>query len=298
MPQTSYPFPMYSGLLEPGHYNKIGSAIWLFLWCVSATTAEKEKEGTVWGIVLGNKPIKREDLASQFGVAERTVQRWIDTLEQQGYIRITRAPYGMIFTVRKSKKFVDRLDNNVQSPPRVDKNVQSEPQEWTEMSSLSSERADKNVHSNKDIIKDLDVDAVDDRDSEFESILKAYCEIHQKLDMQVRPLDIKLMQEMIALGVPPLIIRVMQQVHQLKMARSERVSSFAFYKNAIMDAWEAERAITEGVPIPEGVPLPPVALGSPQRKTKQQRDLEELDRMQEEAMRDGNGRGHRSDEGH
>ncbi|MFC6546041.1 helix-turn-helix domain-containing protein [Cohnella cellulosilytica] len=118
MPQTSYPFPMYSGLLEPGHYNKIGSAIWLFLWCVSATTAEKEKEGTVWGIVLGNKPIKREDLASQFGVAERTVQRWIDTLEQQGYIRITRAPYGMIFTVRKSKKFVDRLDNNVQSPPR------------------------------------------------------------------------------------------------------------------------------------------------------------------------------------
>ncbi|MFC6546508.1 hypothetical protein [Cohnella cellulosilytica] len=167
------------------------------------------------------------------------------------------------------------------------------------MSSLSSERADKNVHSNKDIIKDLDVDAVDDRDSEFESILKAYCEIHQKLDMQVRPLDIKLMQEMIALGVPPpLIIRVMQQVHQLKMARSERVSSFAFYKNAIMDAWEAERAITEGVPIPEGVPLPPVALGSPQRKTKQQRDLEELDRMQEEAMRDGNGRGHRSDEGH
>ncbi|MFC6553816.1 hypothetical protein [Cohnella cellulosilytica] len=225
MPQTSYPFPMYSGLLEPGHYNKIGSAIWLFLWCVSATTAEKEKEGTVWGIVLGNKPIKREDLASQFGVAERTVQRWIDTLEQQGYIRITRAPYGMIFTVRKSKKFVDRLDNNVQSPPeRVDKNVQSEPQEWTEMSSLSSERADKNVHSNKDIIKDLDVDAVDDRDSEFESILKAYCEIHQKLDMQVRPLDIKLMQEMIALGVPPpLIIRVMQQVHQLKMARSERI---------------------------------------------------------------------------
>ncbi|MFC6546507.1 hypothetical protein [Cohnella cellulosilytica] len=133
MPQTSYPFPMYSGLLEPGHYNKIGSAIWLFLWCVSATTAEKEKEGTVWGIVLGNKPIKREDLASQFGVAERTVQRWIDTLEQQGYIRITRAPYGMIFTVRKSKKFVDRLDNNVQSPP----------EEWTKMSSLNRKSGQK-----------------------------------------------------------------------------------------------------------------------------------------------------------
>ncbi|WP_054972418.1 hypothetical protein [Paenibacillus sp. A3] len=151
MPE-SYPFPMYSGLLEPEHYKRIGSAIWLFLWCVSSTTKDIEKDGVTWGIVLGNKPIKREELAAQFGVAERTVQRWIDTLESEEYIKITRAPYGMIFTVRNSKKFNGRLDKNVHSPPeRLDKNVQSDRTEWTEMSS----HRDKNVHSNKDIIKIL-----------------------------------------------------------------------------------------------------------------------------------------------
>lgn len=148
----SYPFPMYSGLLEPVHYKKIGSAIWLFLWCVSATTKDIEKDGITWGIVLGNKPIKRENLAAKFGVAERTVQRWIEMLETEEYIKITRAPYGMIFTVRNSKKFINSSDKNVHSPPdRVDNNVQSEPTEWTDMSSPQ----DKYVHSNKDIIKIL-----------------------------------------------------------------------------------------------------------------------------------------------
>ncbi|AZN43377.1 helix-turn-helix domain-containing protein [Paenibacillus albus] len=150
----SYPFPIYSGLLEPRHYKSIGSAVWLFLWCISSTTKELEKDGITWGIVLGNKPIKREDLAEQFGVEEKTVRRWIKQLEEQGYIRVTRAPYGMIFTVRNSKKYQNSSGKNAHSPPeRVDKNVQSEVREWTEMSSLT----DKNVHSNKDITGDITV---------------------------------------------------------------------------------------------------------------------------------------------
>jgi len=304
MPQTSYPFPMYSGLLEPGHYKNIGSAIWLFLWCVSSTTSEREKDGVVWGIVLGNKPVKTEELAASFDVSVRTIRDWLKVLREHEYIRVTRAPTGIILTVRKSKKFLRRSAEKFRSDRQDSADHLAETGgDRQKIADHSEERSAESCLSNKDIIvfKDLDVDddVAADRDSEFESILKAYCEIHQKLDMQVRPLDIKLMQEMIAMGVPsPLITRVMQQVHQLKMARSERVSSFAFYKNAILDAWDAEKAITEGVPIPEGVPLPPVALGSPQRKTKQQRDLEELDRMQEEAMRDGNGGGYQPDEGH
>ncbi|QHT60648.1 HTH domain-containing protein [Paenibacillus lycopersici] len=150
----SYPFPIYSGLLEPRHYKSIGSAVWLFLWCISSTTKELEKDGITWGIVLGNKPIKCEELAEQFDVEEKTVRRWIKQLEEQGYIRVTRAPYGMIFTVRNSKKFQNSPDKNVHSPPeRVDRNVQSDRREWTEMSSL----VDKNVHSNKDITGDITV---------------------------------------------------------------------------------------------------------------------------------------------
>lgn len=151
--EESYPFPIYSGLLEPAHYNKIGTSIWLFLWCVSSITKDKEdSEGVTWGIVLGNKPIKLEDLAEQFGVNKKTVSRWIEALEGHEYIRVKRAPYGLIFTVKHSKKYQNKKD----------KNVHSESIEETKMSTLSqgeetnkSTLKDKNVHSNKDIIKTL-----------------------------------------------------------------------------------------------------------------------------------------------
>lgn len=92
----SYPFSVYSGLLTPVHYEKIGNAIWLFLWCISSTTKEIERDGMTWGIVLGNKPLKAAELALQFGVNEKTVRRWLALLERNGYIAVTRAPYGMI----------------------------------------------------------------------------------------------------------------------------------------------------------------------------------------------------------
>ncbi|CAI6087216.1 hypothetical protein [Cohnella sp. JJ-181] len=284
MAADSYPFPMYSGLLEPGHYKNIGSAIWLFLWCVSATTAEKEKDGIVWGIVLGNKPIRSSDLEPIFGVTERTIRSWIRSLEEHGYIRVTRAPKGLILTVKNSKKWSRWMAERpeVQSE-RPEGNFRSLDSDRKNTSDHSDERPEENFRSNKDIIKDLAVDI----DTAFSEIMNAYCSIHQKLDIQVRPLDVKLMYKMIAMGVPfPLIIRVMQQIHAGKMAKGERISSFAFYEGAILDAWKTEQAITEGVPIPEGVPLPPVAIGEPlPRKSKQQRELEELQRMREEAER-------------
>ena len=136
----SYPFSTYSGLLTPEHYKKVGNAIWLFLWCISSTTTEKEKDGIVWGIVKGNQPHKLSDLSEIFEVNEKTVRRWLDVLEQHEYIRITRAPYGLVLTVKNSKRgFLKRLD----------KNVQSEIRERTEMSN-HSERVDKNVHSRSD----------------------------------------------------------------------------------------------------------------------------------------------------
>lgn len=121
MPEGSYPFPMYSGLLEPEHYKNIGNAIWLFLWCVSSTTSEKQEEGTVWGIVLRNKPMKLSEIGERFGVNDKTVSRWLDNLEQHEYIRVTRAPRGLILSVRNSKKWTDKI-------------VRSHEDEQTEMS--------------------------------------------------------------------------------------------------------------------------------------------------------------------
>ncbi|MFC4305763.1 hypothetical protein [Cohnella boryungensis] len=167
MPQTSYPFPMYSGLLEPGHYKNIGSAIWLFLWCVSATTTEKEKDGIVWGIVLGNKPVKTEELAARFEVSDRTIRDWLKVLKDHEYIRVTRAPSGLILTVRKSKKFLHRPEENFRSD-RQNSSDHSPGNggDRKKSSDHFAERPEENFRSNKDIIafKDLAVVVVEDDD--------------------------------------------------------------------------------------------------------------------------------------
>lgn len=274
MPE-SYPFPMFSGLLEPKHYKQIGPAIWLFLWCVSSTTKEVEKDGMTWGVVLGNKPVKRDELSEIFGVDGKTVGRWIKALEDHGYIRITRAPHGMIFTVKNSKKYKGSPDNEENSPPervdknvlsveeRTDKNVHSLGSDRTKMSDHSPERVDKNVHSNKDI-KDFKrfTATTTDVDDAFRIVLNAFCETHLKIETQVNAIDIRLMQSMISKGIPPaLIVDVMSRVFADRSAKGKRISTFSYYKSPIEEAWESAKAITEGVPIPEGVPLPPVALG-------------------------------------
>jgi DNA-binding transcriptional regulator YhcF (GntR family) len=157
----SYPFNTYSGLLEPEHYKRIGTALWLFLWCISSTTKEVKRDGITWGIVLGNKPMKLTELAAIFDVNEKTVRRWLEVLEQHEYIKITRAPYGIIISVKNSKKYKERVDKNVQSN-KSDRTKMSEP-ERTEVSTLS----DKNVQSNKDTTVDStkDITTTDKKDA-------------------------------------------------------------------------------------------------------------------------------------
>ncbi|WP_062052390.1 helix-turn-helix domain-containing protein [Bacillus sp. JCM 19034] len=137
---SSFPFNTYSGLLTAEHYKRMGNAIWLFLWCISSTTKEIERDGETWGIVLGNKPHKTTEIAALFDVNVKTVERWIKRLSDEGYLRITRAPYGLIFTVKNSKKY------------RSDKNVGSD----TEQTKMS-DQTDKNVGSNKDTTEILQI---------------------------------------------------------------------------------------------------------------------------------------------
>lgn len=213
----SFPFTTYSGLLEPKHYKRIGSAIWLFLWCISSTTQEVVKDGIVWGIVLGNKPLKIHELAKVFDVNEKTVRRWLDTLEQHGYIHVTRAPYGLILTVKNSKKYKGkRVDKNVHS--QTDRTNMSEP-EWTEM----SDHPDKNVHSNKDITGDITSDdgwmditareeenkgdgmpITDDAVHEISPLRKIenHFLMRRNSGVSLSPDDYELMQELINDGVP------------------------------------------------------------------------------------------------
>lgn len=284
MPQDSYPFPMYSGLLEPEHYKRIGSAIWLFLWCISATTAEKEKDGTVWGIVLGNKPLQLSELAEKFGVSDKTVSRWLSALEEHQYIRVTRAPRGLILSVKNSKKYPNHVP---------DKNVRSDKSDQTEMSdhipsdqTNVSDHSDKNVRSKKDITEDRVVVVVDEHEQAqmIQDVENHFLKRRGK-GFAVSPADFQEIQQLVAAGVPsPLIKTCIDRAFDEYRPRHSRdeIRTFSFIVPRIFDEWEKSKAITAAVPHVA------VALGSgnqPARyKSKQQRELEELERMREEEL--------------
>lgn len=241
----SYPFYTYSGLLTPEHYKKIGNAIWLFLWCISSTTSEKEKDGIVWGIVKGNQPHKLSDLSEIFGVNEKTVRRWLDVLEQHGYLRITRAPYGLVLTVRNSKRgHLKRLDNNVQSEnrdrtkmsnqsERVDKNVHS--------------RSDKSVQSNKDIInttitttnKDIDpVDAIAEKFIDLRTI-------QEGRPVYPNAKDYEAIARIVARGMPlPQTIKLLEQCFSEYAEREPNgsIKAFSYCEKYIDDHYEKLKA--------------------------------------------------------
>ncbi|WP_256241932.1 helix-turn-helix domain-containing protein [Bacillus sp. V3B] len=241
----SYPFPTYSGILEPEHYKKIGSALWLFLWCISSTTKEIEREGVTWGIVLGNKPLKRKELAEPFGVSERTVQRWLDDLEKYEYIKVTRAPYGHIITVKNSKKF---------NKKRVDKNVQSETDE-TELSSpewtKTSSQVDKNVHSNKDITKINNTTTNTKEIDPVDLIAEKYIDLRTMQEGKVvypTTKDYEAIAQIIARAVPPVqIIKLLEQCFEEYKKRNPKgsIKAFGYCEKYILDHYEAIEAREE-----------------------------------------------------
>ncbi|GIO84573.1 phage-like element PBSX protein XkdB [Paenibacillus faecis] len=315
MPEGSYPFPLYSGLLEPGHYNKIGSAIWLFLWCISSITKEKEdEEGVTWGIVLGNKPIKLSEIAKRYDVNEKTVSRWLDTLEDHHYIRVTRAARGLIIEVKNSKKWSDKnvrlhesdqtkmSDHGVNDKTKMsdqsngDKTILSDhsDSDQTEMSEhppfSGSDRTNmsdlKDIITTTPITTDRDWFEEEDFDPQANgmiAILNAYCKLHGKLDFHVKPREREAMGRMVAGGMPvPFTISTMESLLQAKRDREgsefKYPTSFLYYVDGINEAWRNSQTTSP--------PMAGVAPGMQQqpakRITKHQQALEDLRRRARE----------------
>lgn len=238
---NSFPFPTYSGLLEPDHYKKIGSALWLFLWCVSSTTKEVERDGVNWGVVLGNKPMKvKEDIAPIFEVDEKTIRRWIKSLESNEYIRTTRTPHGLIFSVKNSKKYKNRMDKNVLSQ-NSERTKMSDDMESSDKNVLS--RTDKNVRCNKDIISttntitnNLDpIDEIANRYSDLRTAQEGHPSYPNAKDYQV-------IAQIVAHGVPSSrTIELLEQCFKEFEERSpgKKIKAFSYCVDYILDHHES-----------------------------------------------------------
>ncbi len=88
-------------LFEAKHYERMGSAVWLYGWLILRQTRQ---EGTT-GLVLGGKPISYREIEEETGFEPRTLERWMRVLRDGGYIETRTAPGGVIVQITKSKKF-------------------------------------------------------------------------------------------------------------------------------------------------------------------------------------------------
>lgn len=79
-------------LFEAQHYERMGSALWLYGWLILRQTRQ---EGTT-GWVLGGKPIGYREIEEETGFEPRTLERWMRILREGGYVQTRTAAGGVI----------------------------------------------------------------------------------------------------------------------------------------------------------------------------------------------------------
>jgi hypothetical protein len=108
--ESTFAIPISSGIFA--HCQKIGIAIWVFIWMIDRTTKEVPTEdGCAEGLVYGGKAIRAREIAQDLGMATRTVHAHIEQLISAGYLR--RIDYGeglpSGYSVVRSKKWKHKL---------------------------------------------------------------------------------------------------------------------------------------------------------------------------------------------
>jgi hypothetical protein len=96
--KMSYPICVWNGILD--HCQKIGLALWVFLWCLDKITVEKD--GIGW--IFGKAPVRVSRIAQDFGICEKTVRVHLNRLKAFGYISTKKTPFGLIIGVKNSRK--------------------------------------------------------------------------------------------------------------------------------------------------------------------------------------------------
>lgn len=140
-----------NGLLTPQHRERMGTAVWEFMWCLDKVT-RVDSQGMGW--VLGGKPVKLSEIG--LGTADDTVSRNLNKLNDEGYIKLIRTPYGLSIRVYKAKK---RFYKNA-----VSENERNRKNAVSNRSDKNVESLRENVESNKTVTVDsnrLDINSAD-----------------------------------------------------------------------------------------------------------------------------------------
>jgi hypothetical protein len=102
-------FRVSRGITEKKHRDRIGPAIWIFLWLIDRQTDPQ-------GSVLGGSLIPRKRIAAALEMPIAVVAKHIARLKEGSYIEAAGQPQGVRFRVLNQKKF--RLRRGIQMDPR------------------------------------------------------------------------------------------------------------------------------------------------------------------------------------
>lgn len=111
------------GLVDPKHADAMGTAVWLYLWCVKCQT--KRNGGA---FVLGGMPLTYEEISARSGFEAWRIRRWLDRLRKFNYVRVRYLNYKKLrIEITKSKKWTPgQMEMSWPSTPnRLSKNGQS-----------------------------------------------------------------------------------------------------------------------------------------------------------------------------
>jgi hypothetical protein len=109
-----------AGLIDAKHYRKMGSSIWLFLWCVHRQTANVGERG----VVARGDPVTYDQIHAETKLPIRMLRKWMETLRNEGYISTERCSKGVKIRVLRQKKSKERVTQEGQS--RVTQEGQSQ----------------------------------------------------------------------------------------------------------------------------------------------------------------------------
>jgi hypothetical protein len=70
-------FPIFEGLVDAKHQEQMGSALWLYLYCVKYAFVARQQGALRYNHI---------EAAEELGASQRTVKRWFEILQQHGYI--------------------------------------------------------------------------------------------------------------------------------------------------------------------------------------------------------------------
>jgi hypothetical protein len=101
MREKNYNAGLRGVLFEARHYERMGSAVWLYGWLILRQT---HQSGAV-GWVLGGAAISYREIEEETGFNCRTLERWMGILRKHGYIETEAAPGGVIVRITKAKKY-------------------------------------------------------------------------------------------------------------------------------------------------------------------------------------------------